>query len=341
MNNNNKIFDSSRQALLESWLRLTLADSDFTLTHLAADAGARRYLRIKLPDQTTLVLMDAPGPQNNIRQFVSIAKILSSHELNVPAIVNTNYQDGLLLLSDLGDNTFLKSLNNENADKLFDDATSALVKAQSIVSATSSLANYSDEIMAEELALFETWYLREHLKINLEEKARTHLNNALKLILDRCVNQPAVFTHRDYMPRNLMVCGDNPGILDFQDALMGPISYDVVSLFKDAFISWEEEQILDWTIRYWEKARQNSLPVPTDFGQFYEDCEWMGLQRHLKVLGIFSRLKHRDGKQHYIEDAPRFLNYIRKVASRYDALKPLLVILDQIENTEHDVRHTF
>ena len=143
------------------------------------------------------------------------------------------------------------------------------------------------------------------------------------------------------MPRNLMVCEENPGILDFQDARIGPISYDVISLFKDAFISWEEEQVLDWTIRYWEKARKASLPVPEDFGSFYEDVEWMGLQRHLKVLGIFSRLKHRDGKNHYILDAPRFLTYARNVAMRYNALKPLLLILDQIEGKTRQFGHTF
>ena len=299
MKTSDTIFEVSRRGQLEAWLRLILDDRDFTLTDLAADAGARRYFRIKPSGEDSLVVMDAPVAHNDNQQFAFVANLLASHGLHVPKVSHANLKDGFLLLSDLGDETYLKVLNNENADKLFDDATTALIKLQSITE-LDLLSRYNAGLMSEELALFDNWYIQQHLNITLEENAQSSLNNVLKLITERCMSQPTVLTHRDYMPRNLMVCEENPGILDFQDARIGPISYDVISLFKDAFISWEEEQVLDWTIRYWEKARKASLPVPEDFGSFYEDVEWMGLQRHLKVLGIFSRLKHRDGKNHYI-----------------------------------------
>ncbi len=340
MKTSDTIFEVSRRGQLEAWLRLILDDRDFTLTDLAADAGARCYFRIKPSGEDSLVVMDAPVAHNDNQQFAFVANLLASHGLHVPKVSHANLKDGFLLLSDLGDETYLKVLNNENADKLFDDATTALIKLQSITE-LDLLSRYNAGLMSEELALFDNWYIQQHLNITLEENAQSSLNNVLKLITERCMSQPTVLTHRDYMPRNLMVCEENPGILDFQDARIGPISYDVISLFKDAFISWEEEQVLDWTIRYWEKARKASLPVPEDFGSFYEDVEWMGLQRHLKVLGIFSRLKHRDGKNHYILDAPRFLTYARNVAMRYNALKPLLLILDQIEGKTRQFGHTF
>jgi aminoglycoside/choline kinase family phosphotransferase len=317
-----------------------LKGHDFTLTDLAADAGARRYFRIKPLNKSSLVLMDAPTAHNDVRQFASIAHLLASNGINVPNILHANFEDGLLLLSDLGDETYLGSLNRGNASQLFDHATTALVKIQTIKD-VSLLNKYDTTLMDRELALFNDWYIQKQLNIQLDGNTQDSLQNTLKLITERCVNQPSVLVHRDYMPRNLMVCNQNPGVLDFQDAAIGPITYDVVSLFKDAFISWEEEEIIDWTIRYWEKARKVSLPVPSDFGEFYEDLEWMGLQRHLKVLGIFSRLKHRDGKSHYISDEPRFLTYIRDVAQRYGALKPLLKILDQLEGKPQKVGHTF
>jgi aminoglycoside/choline kinase family phosphotransferase len=336
----NTIFDSSRHELINKWLRLVLKGHDFTLTNLAADAGARRYFRITDLNEASLVLMDAPIAHNNVRQFTFIADLLASNGINVPNIVHANFEDGLLLLSDLGDETYLKSLKQENANQLFDDATTALVKIQTIQDVR-LLGKYDANLMDQELALFNDWYIEKQLNIQLNGNTQDSLQNILNLITERCVSQPSVLVHRDFMPRNLMVCNNNPGILDFQDAAIGPITYDVVSLFKDAFISWDEEEIIDWTIRYWEKARKVSLPVPSDFGEFYEDLEWMGLQRHLKVLGIFSRLKHRDGKSHYISDEPRFLTYIRDVAQRYGALKPLLKILDQLEGKPQKVGHTF
>jgi aminoglycoside/choline kinase family phosphotransferase len=203
------------------------------------------------------------------------------------------------------------------------------------------LPPYDAALLRRELDLFPDWYLARHLGASLTPSQKDTLERAFALIIASNLAQPQVFVHRDYMPRNLMVSEPNPGILDFQDAVYGPITYDVASLFKDAFISWEEEAVLDWTVRYWEKARAAGLPVDADFGAFYRDLEWMGLQRHLKVLGIFARLRYRDGKSGYLEDAPRFVAYVRAVAHRYRALGPLLVLLDELEGRAAGVGYTF
>ena len=203
------------------------------------------------------------------------------------------------------------------------------------------LPAYDEALLRRELDLFPEWYLGRHLGFKLSPAQQESLKSTFSLILASNLSQPRVYVHRDYMPRNLMVSEPNPGVLDFQDAVFGPISYDVASLFKDAFISWEEPRVLDWTVRYWERARKAGLPVNADFGEFYRDFEWMGLQRHLKVLGIFARICHRDGKPHYVKDTPRFLAYVRAVAQRYVALKPLLQLLDQIEERVPAVGYTF
>jgi aminoglycoside/choline kinase family phosphotransferase len=192
-----------------------------------------------------------------------------------------------------------------------------------------------------ELELFPEWYLGRHRRITLTAAQRDKLDRTFALIIGANLAQPRVFVHRDYMPRNLMICDPNPGVLDFQDAVYGPITYDVASLFKDAFISWDEERILDWTVRYWEKAKRAGLPVDQDFATFWRDFEWMGLQRHLKVAGIFARLAYRDGKQQYLADTPRFLGYIRPVVQRYAALKPLAQLLDELEGQVPEARYTF
>ena len=194
------------------------------------------------------------------------------------------------------------------------------------------LPPYDEALLMCEMKLFPEWYLQRHLGLTPNPAQQHALEGVFALILSNNLAQPAVYVHRDYMPRNLMVCEPNPGVLDFQDAVYGPITYDVASLFRDAFVSWDEERVLDWTARYWEKAKRAGLPVGTDFGSFYRDFEWMGLQRHLKVLGIFARLHYRDGKCGYLEDASRFVGYVRAVAVRYNPLRPLLMLLDAIED---------
>lgn len=250
--------------------------------------------------------------------------------LNVPRILAQDLERGFLLLSDLGTRVYIDELNDGNANALFADALNTLVKWQ-LASRPSALPPYDEALLRRELNLFPEWYVARHLGIDLDAGQRQTLESMFQIILQSNLAQPTVYVHRDFMPRNLMLTEPNPGVLDFQDAVIGPITYDAVSLFRDAFISWDEERVLDWTIRYWEQAKHAQLPVNADFGVFYRDFEWMGLQRHLKILGIFARIRHRDGKPRYIADAPRFLAYVRAVCNRYNALTPLTRLLDEFE----------
>lgn len=330
----------SRLDQLNSWLGQVLQGKSHQLTAASADASFRQYFRVHLDDGSTLIVMDAPPPQEDCRPFVKVAALFAEAGLNVPAILAQDLEHGFLLLSDLGTQTFLDVLDEDNADVLFRDATDALVAWQ-LASKPGVLPPYDEALLRRELSLFPDWYVAQHLKIELDEKQHNALDNVFSAIVRHNLAQPSVYVHRDYMPRNLMVSTPSPGILDFQDAVYGPISYDVASLFKDAFISWEEERVLDGAIRYWEKARKAGLPVRPDFGDFYRDFEWMGLQRHLKVLGIFARINYRDGKPKYLADTPRFMNYVREVCVRYGELKPLLRLLDELEKREPQFGYTF
>ena len=286
--------------------------------------------------------MDAPPPQEDCTPFVRIAGLLSAAGLNAPKIISQDLDQGFLLLSDLGKTTYLTAINEDegNADALFNDAMDALVRWQA-ASQPAILPAYDDALLRRELAIFPDWYVGRHLGVTLNDTQRNTLATTFDAIVGCNLAQSQVYVHRDYMPRNLMLSAPNPGILDFQDAVYGPISYDVASLFKDAFLSWPEERVLDWTVRYWQKAKKAGLPVRADFGEFYTDCEWMGLQRHLKIMGIFARLNYRDGKPDYLADTPRFSRYVRGVASRYNRLKPLLLLFDELENVADSSGYTF
>jgi aminoglycoside/choline kinase family phosphotransferase len=327
-----------RYDLVQDWLTQQLRGRTYTLAPASADASFRRYFRVILPD-TTLIVMDAPPEFEDCRAFVQVAGLMAAAGLNVPSILAQDMALGFLLLSDLGSTTYLAALNDDNADALFRDATDALIRWQ-LASRDGVLPPYDEALLRRELDLFPEWYLRRHLGIELDVRQRQSLDAMFRLILSNNLAQPRTYVHRDYMPRNLMVTEPNPGVLDFQDAVYGPITYDVASLFKDAFISWDEQRVLDWTIRYWERARSAGLPVNGDFGEFYRDCEWMGLQRYLKVLGIFARICHRDGKPAYVKDTPRFLGYVRAVAGRYAPLSPLLRLLDQLADREPAIGYT-
>ncbi len=284
--------------------------------------------------------MDAPPEREDCRPFVRIAALMRAAGLNTPEVLAQDLERGFLLLTDLGTTTYLSALNDANADDLFRDAVDALLKLQ-LASRAGVLPAYDEALLRRELDLFPDWYVARHLGVELNDEQRRTLAEMTALIVANNLAQPAVYVHRDYMPRNLMISKPNPGVLDFQDAVFGPITYDVASLFKDAFVSWEEARVLDWTVRYWEKARRAGLPVNADFGEFYRDFEWMGLQRHLKVLGIFARINYRDGKPGYLKDTPRFVHYVRAVCERYPLLKPLARLLDQIENRNATVGYTF
>jgi aminoglycoside/choline kinase family phosphotransferase len=319
-----------RQSELKCWVESRLSLSPLELEPASADASFRRYFRVRSAGQSFIV-MDAPPAHEDCRPFVQIAGLMADAGLNVPRVIAEDFARGFLLLSDLGTAGYLQALNADSADALFRDAIDALLRWQ-LASKPGVLPPYDRALLTRELMLFPDWYVGRHRALTLNAAQSAALDSAFKLILENNLAQPAVYVHRDFMPRNLMVASPNPGVLDFQDAVYGPVTYDLASLFKDAFISWDEERVLDWTVRYWEKAKRAGLPVAADFAEFYRDFEWMGLQRHLKVLGIFARLNYRDGKSSYLEDTPRFIGYVRAVAGRYAALRPLLTLLDEIEN---------
>lgn len=325
----------ARLAALERWLTTQLRGARFELAPASADASFRRYFRAALEDGRSFVVMDAPPTHENCAAFVRVAALLREAGVHAPQVHAEDLENGFLLLADLGLTTYLDALQADPgaADALFGDASSALLRWQ-LATRPGQLPPYDDALLRSEMALFPQWYLARHLGLQPSAAQRAALEDVFGLLARSATAQPAVYVHRDYMPRNLMLCDPNPGVLDFQDAVLGPITYDLVSLLRDAFISWAEERVLDWTARYWEQARAAALPVARDFGEFYRELEWMGLQRHLKVLGIFARIRYRDGKPKYLEDAPRFLGYARAVSERYAPLAPLARLLDEIEGRQ-------
>ena len=316
-----------RQQQLSDWLSSLFPDRSFTLAPASADASFRRYFRATFDDGTTRVVMDAPPQHENCAPFLHIGKLFEEAGTHVPHVYAQDLAQGFLLLSDLGNTTYLQALGLENAKQLYGAATDALIRIQ-LASKPAELPPYDEALLRRELELFPEWYINKHLGITLSEKQQAKLEEVFQRILANNLAQPCVYVHRDYHSRNLMFVPDNnPGILDFQDAVYGPITYDLVSLFKDAYIHWEEADIMDWLIQYWERARKAGLPVREDFGEFYRDYEMMGVQRHIKVLGIFARLYHRDGKDGYLKDMPLVMEYLHKACERYIDLKPLLNIL--------------
>jgi aminoglycoside/choline kinase family phosphotransferase len=324
---------------LDAWLRARLSGAPLRIERASTDASFRRYFRVFLGDRT-LIAMDAPPEREDSRAFVHVARLLRDAGLNAPAILEQDFSQGFLLVTDLGTLSYLEAMKEGEARALFSDAADALVRWQ-LASKPGVLPEYDEAALRRELALFPDWYVGRHLGVTLDDAQRDSLERVYRAIVERNLAEPRVYVHRDFMPRNLMVSQPNPGVLDFQDAAFGPISYDIACLYRDAFISWDEEMVLDGTIRYWEKARRAGLPVRGDFADFWRDVEWMGLQRHLKVAGIFARLCHRDGKKGYVEDTPRFIGYMRHAVSRYDELAALGRLLDQVEGRRARVGYTF
>ena len=324
------IHADSRRAALEGWLSEQLHGARFALTPASEDASFRRYFRATLEDGRSYVAMDAPPEKEDCRPFIHVARLLEEAGVHAPRVHAEDLARGFLLLSDLGTRTYLALLDAENAPRLFADAIEALIRWQ-LATRASELPPYDEALLRREMQLFPDWYVARHLGVELSGQQKQALEAIFALLVKSALAQPKVYVHRDYMPRNLMVSDPNPGVLDFQDAVIGPITYDMVSLVRDAFVSWEEERVLDWSVRYWEKARQAGLPVDADFGEFWRAFEWMGLQRHLKVLGIFARINYRDGKPRYLADTPRFIKYARDVAKRYSSLKPLTRLLDELK----------
>jgi aminoglycoside/choline kinase family phosphotransferase len=324
------IHADNRRAALERWLAAQLRGAHFALTPASEDASFRRYFRASLDDGRSFVAMDAPPEKEDCRPFVHVAGLLHEAGVHAPRVHAQDLAQGFLLLTDLGNRTYLQELNGSNATALFGDAIDALIRWQ-LATRPGELPPYDAALLRRELQLFPDWYVARHLGLSLSKSQSETLEQIFRLLVESALAQPKVYVHRDYMPRNLMLSEPNPGVLDFQDAVQGPVTYDVVSLLRDAFLSWDEERVLDWSVRYWERARQAKLPVDADFGEFWRAFEWMGLQRHLKVLGIFARINYRDGKPKYLADTPRFIRYAREVAKRYSALTPLTRLLDELK----------
>jgi aminoglycoside/choline kinase family phosphotransferase len=329
-----------RQKQLEEWLSSLYPNETYTLAPASADASFRRYFRITFTDGATRVVMDAPPQHEDCKPFLHVGKLFEDAGTHVPHVYAQDLTQGFLLLSDLGNTTYLQALHDKNAKQLYDAATDALIKIQ-LASHENELPPYDEALLRRELNLFPEWYIAKHLGVTLSAKQQGKLEEVFVRILANNLAQPCVYVHRDYHSRNLMLSEPNPGILDFQDAVYGPITYDLASLFKDAYIQWEEPDIIDWLIRYWEKARKAGLPVREDFGDFYRDYEWMGVQRHIKVLGIFARLYHRDGKEGYLKDMPLVFDYLHRACARYIDLKPLLNLLDELEPRNEQTGYTF
>ena len=332
--------DDPRRGQIQAWLGTLRPGRQWELSPASADASFRRYLRASFDDGEVRVVMDAPPDHEDVRPWLHVQQLFHDAGVHVPEVLAKDAENGFLLLSDLGTTTYLADLTQAKADGHYRAAIEALVKIQ-LASRPDQLPSYDRALLKRELDLFPDWYLARHLAHPLDERQRADLDSVFGKILDANLAEPAVYVHRDYHSRNLMVTERNPGVIDFQDAVYGPITYDLVSLLKDAYVEWPEEQTLDWLIRYWERARKAGLPVRADFADFHRDYEWMGVQRHLKVLGIFARLWHRDGKDGYLKDMPLVARYLRAACERYRDLAPLLRLLDEIENRQATVGYTF
>ena len=359
--------DPARAAAFGQWLAATSAACHIdpaTLRLASADASFRRYFRISQSDGSCII-MDAPPAQEDCAPFVKVAELMAQAGLKAPRVLAWDQAQGFMLLTDLGSQTMMEVIkqqgsldivpqNGQLIHQLYMDAVDALIQWQ-LSSRPDVLPAYDDALLSRELALFPDWYIAQHRGISIDNALQEKLAvffAQIKASNLHSLGGARVFVHRDFMPRNLMVSSadahdasslgaNSLGVLDFQDAVYGPITYDIASLMRDAFLSWDEEFVIDITIRYWQKARKAGLPVGDDFGEFYRAVEWMGLQRHLKILGIFARLTLRDGKPQYLADTPRFIKYARSTASRYRQLGPLMVLLDEIEGNETRIGYTF
>lgn len=327
---------------LSAWLKLQWSElfarrgwgnvPEAALVPASSDASFRRYFRWEAGGRS-FILMDAPPPQENCRPFVAVAALLASAGINVPQILAQDLDRGFLLLTDLGCQTYLDVIDESNADELFADAIQALLAFQA-KPLELSLPSYDEALLRRELQLFPEWYVQRHLGYQFSAAELDIWERTCQLLIDSALGQPRVLVHRDYMPRNLMISEPNPGVLDFQDAVVGPVTYDITSLFKDAFLSWPEERVKGWLQGYWDAARAAGIPVQPRFDEFRHASDLMGLQRHLKVIGIFARICHRDGKPRYLDDVPRFFAYIETVTARRPELAELRTFLNDLPTAQ-------
>jgi len=333
--------DARRDALI-TWLQSQASCYGLrpeTLRPASSDASFRRYFRLDTERGGTYIAMDAPPDREDSRPFVKVARLFGAAGVTTPRIVAGDLERGLLLIGDLGQTTYLQALAaGADAQPLYRDALQALVQIQTATRAD-ALPYYDRERLLNEMRLFPDWYIAQHLKCRLDEHERDVLEQVFQTLIACALGQPALFVHRDYHSRNLMQLNSgNPGVLDFQDAVLGPAVYDLVSLLRDAYVEWPEDQQVDWAVQYWQLARGAGLPVAADFSDLWRDMEWIGLQRSLKVLGIFARLYYRDGKDRYLADLPRVMQHTRRVVQRYDCFGELRRLLDRLEQREPPVQ---
>lgn len=312
----------ARVESITRWLRRDLGLPNFELTPASSDASFRRYFRVAFHDETRIV-MDAPPDKEDIGPFVKVARLMTDMGLHVPRILEENHDEGFLLLSDLGTEQYLSHLNNDNVGRLYGDALDALAELQARGPRADELPPYDRALLLREMELFREWFLGRHLQLILSEEDHKLLDEAFALLADSALEQPRVTVHRDYHSRNLMVSEPNPGILDFQDAVIGPLTYDLVSLLKDCYIAWPRHWVEQWALGFHDIALAAGITDMRDQGEFLRWFDLMGVQRHLKAIGIFARLNIRDGKPGYLKDIPRTLDYVRDVAGRYRDLRPL------------------
>lgn len=309
---------------LEDWLNAIPAHELVDIRPASADASFRRYFRVTDRNTgKTFVVMDAPPDKEDCKPFIHITQLLRSVSVNAPDIITMDLAQGFLLLDDLGDRQYLDYLDDNSSDDLYHDALIALINMQRI---QNHLPPYDKQRLHDEMGLFEPWYLNKHLGITLDDEQKTVINSIYDLLIESAQEQPQVFVHRDYHSRNLMLLDeDNPGVIDYQDAVIGPVTYDLVSLFKDCYIEWPRDKVEHWLDKY---LRSTAIDLPVDRRRFIRWFDLMGVQRHLKVLGIFARLNYRDGKSQYLNDLPLTLKYVIDTCSQYDELKPLLDLLE-------------
>lgn len=319
--------DDSRKLALEAWVSDWLG-MPVTGVPASADASFRRYFRF-FANGRSFIGMDAPPQHEDCRPFIQVAELFSRAGVNVPEIYARDLARGFLLLSDMGTRTWLDVLDQSNASRRFPRAIDALIRIQA-ASRPGVLPDYDETLLRRELALFPDWYVGRHLGMVLSAACSEALEEISELLVRHMLDQPRVFVHRDFMPRNLMDSLPDPGVIDFQDAVYGPVSYDPVCLFRDAFLSWPEASVTQWLQLYYERARAVGIPLPDCFDRFLHACDLTGVHRHLKVIGIFARIHHRDGKDRYLQDVPRFFAYLRQAIARRDELAPLGTVLDLI-----------
>ncbi|MEO6138850.1 MAG: phosphotransferase [Luteimonas sp.] len=319
------VLDRDRDRL--AWARNALGDPHAQLLRASMDAGFRSYWRASSrvrPGST--IVMDSPPDKEDVRPWLRIREMLDAGGVRVPNILSIDVLNGFVLLEDLGIDTYLQVIDAGNADALFDGALSQLLKLQALTPPV-DFPVYDEALLMRELHLFDEWFVGRHLGLSLEPGAVHSLGLIYHQLADAALAQPRVLVHRDFMPRNLMPASKGPAVLDFQDAVIGPLAYDVVSLFKDAFLSWPQDSVDGWIDHYHARATQAGLPVPT-LAQFHRDADWIGVQRHLKVIGIFARLRHRDDKPKYLQDVPRFFGYLDGVLPKYPEFAPLQALIN-------------